>query len=251
MGFVMRKLKVKIISIGHLPPRFNLEAIRDFKSSLFEVDDSFDIYSLDEDSDGEDWAYTDELMLGKIPDNKECDFTFAITTVPLELDWYSRRLNERSIICTFHGVRDYLTQENIPLENMILRVLNAYALVYLRSGKKIPMYDSISNFTHDETRGCLFDMNAYKHDIVESCNNPIICAKCYQNLIDNNIPLNILANVKDDIGKIQKRLYYRITDYVKANPIISLVVSSAFVVMLGIIGSLIASYLFIIIQSGV
>ncbi|EKN4696024.1 hypothetical protein ABF228_002647 [Yersinia ruckeri] len=239
----MNKLRVKVVTIGHLPASFNKQKLLKFDSSLFQLDENIDAYELNDNSDG-GWMFSDKLMLNNLPEITDCDFIFAITTVPLELDWYSRPLSERVVACTFHEISGYLKEDNIPLENMVLRVIHAYALAYVKFNHKIPMPEYFFDFAHDETRGCIFDMNAYKADIVESCARPIICDKCTRSLLEGKIPRNIISSVKKDIFKIKKRLYYRVVDYIKVHPIISMILSGFFVVTLGVLGSLIASYLY-------
>ncbi|EPA8175192.1 hypothetical protein ACRRRN_003218 [Yersinia enterocolitica] len=239
----MDKLKIKIVIIGHLPASFNKQKLLRFDSSLFQLDDNIDAYDLNDNSDC-GWMFSDKLMLKNFPTVTGCDFIFAIATVPLQFDWYSRPLAERAVVCTLHEVAGLLKENNIPLENMVLRVINAYALAYVKSDNKIPNPEHFLDFAHVETRGCLFDMTAYKADIVESCARPIICDKCTRDFIDGKVPRNIISSVKKDISKIKKNLYYRMVDYVKIHPVISMFLSGFFVVTLGVLGSLIASYLY-------
>lgn len=241
----MAKLKIKLVFLGDMPFQLDKRKISAWESDIFEfTDDSMDPYPINKDSDLDEWRYSDKLITELLPDTNGADFLFAITSLPLQYNWYSRRLEGNRVIFTLHEIKDYLSFENIPLENAMYRVIYAYCLSYIRCGNKIPLYNNELDLTHDETKGCLFDMNGVKSDIIASCNNPIICYSCYNNLYHNKVPKTIIEIAKKEIKKIRKDFYYRISDYIKSNPIKSLSYSITFALSLGITGSIIGSILF-------
>lgn len=228
-----------------MPPRFNKNKIAEYKSSLFEINSVIDDYPLTCDSDIPDyWAFSDKLISEQLPSCNDADFLIAITSVPLQYDWYSRRLNENQVAFTFHMVKDFLKDENIPLENVVYRILYAYSLAYKRSGDRLPSYDDTPGFTHDETKGCLFDMNGLKTDLIESCDKPIICKDCEHKLSTKKVPINLIEIVKKELKRIRKTRYYRWADFIKSHPILSLIISLFSVVLFGVLSSLIASTLY-------
>ncbi|MGW1444125.1 hypothetical protein ACWA06_15430 [Serratia rhizosphaerae] len=240
----MTKLKIKIITLGYIPARFNIKKVQDWKSKLFEIS-SIDYHNLNCDSDIDyAWAYSDNLIAQQIPDIGDANFLVILTNVPLEDNWYSRRLGNNKIIFTFHEIKDYLLYDNIPLENVVYRILYAYSLVYMRSGRRIPDYGETPGFTHDETKGCLFDMNGIKSDLIESCNKPIVCRECEHALTNGMVPNNVIDKARSELKMIKKTLYYRWLDFIKVHPIISLIISSLTVIFLGVIGSLIATNIY-------
>lgn len=240
----MEKVKIKLVTIGHLPLHLNLNQVSAWTSDAFELVGDIDNFALRCDSDGPDWAFSDQLLREQLPANTGADFLLAIVNVPIEANWYSRRLGNNQIVFTFSQIREFLTWENIPLENAILRVLYAYTLLYRRSGNKIPGFGEAPSFTHDETRGCLFDMNGIKSDLVESCNKPVVCGECEERLRNERVSNQTIKSVQKEIRKIRKHLYYRAFDFVKAKPLIALAISSVFATFLGVTGSLIASYIY-------
>ncbi len=171
----MEKVKIKLVTIGHLPLHLNLRQVEAWNSEIFELIGGIDNFDLRGDSDGPSWEFSDDLLRERLPAHTGADFLLAIVNVPIEANWYSRRLGNNQIVFTFSQIREFLAWENIPLENAILWVLYAYSLLYRRSGNKIPGLGEALSFTHDETRGCLFDMNGIKSDLVESCNKPVVC----------------------------------------------------------------------------
>lgn len=235
------KLKLKLTILGNVPFEFHTKSIINWKSDLFEVNKTIDNYSINNDSDIDDWGYSDQNIESNLPNDINDDIFFTITNVPLENNYYSRRLSKNRICITFCEMAKVLKNENIPIENLILRLLYSYSLAYLSHNKSLPTSIEFRSFTHDETKGCLFDMNGIKEEVVYSTNKPIICSSCIEKLKTHKVPENIIQKSQNEIKKINKKLYYRIVDFIKQYPIFSLILSTIFAITLGIIGSLIAS----------
>lgn len=240
----MNKIKIKLVTIGHLPLHLNLNRVSAWRSEVFALAGDIENFALRCDSDSDGWVFSDALLKEQLPAHASADFLIAIVNVPIEDNWYSRRLGDNQIVFTFSQIKEFLAWENIPLENAILRVLYAYTLLYRRSGNKIPSFGEVPSFTHDETRGCLFDMNGIKSDLIESCNKPVVCGECEERLRNERVSTQTIKTVQKEIRKIRKYLYYRVFDFVKAKPVAALAISSAFAILLGAAGSLIASYVY-------
>lgn len=239
----IEKVKIKVVVIGRSPHSIDLTRIKKWKSSVFQITGGIETFPLRCDSDGEDWDYSDVLLRENLPPLNGEDFLIALVTVPLEQNWYSRRLGDKKIVFSFHEIGEILRGDNIPLENAVLRVIYAYTMLYKRSGNKIPKHDEAVGFTHDETRGCLFDMNGIKRDIVESCHEPIICDACDHKSRNEYVSSEVLGQIKNEIRKIRKPLYYKAAGFVKANPLTALSISSVFAIIIGAAGSIFGSIL--------
>ena len=237
----MSKVKIKLVSIGHLPLEFQTHKVTKWKSSTFEIAGNIDNFALRCDSDGLHWEFSDERVKEQLPKNFDADFMIAIVNVPIKHNWYSRRLGNNQVVFTFHEIKDILEHCNIPLENVVYRLLYAYTLLYRRSGNKIPDFGEAPGFTHDETRGCLFDMNGIKTDLVASCHQPQICDECQERLKQERVSKEDIENTQKDIKKIQKDLYFRLVGHIKRHPILALTLSSLFALFLGVVGSIIGS----------
>lgn len=240
----MSKVKIKLVSIGHLPLGFDPKKIKNFVSSIFEVIGNIDNHELRCNSGGFGWEFSDYLVLNQMPKLNGADFMIAIVNVPLEDNWYSRRLGNNQVVFTFYEIKEILKGANIPLENVIYRLLNAYTFAYKRNKNKIPEFHEMTDFTHDETRGCIFDMNGIKSDLIESCHKPIICSECKEKLRRDRVSNGDIESAEKDIKKIRKDLYFRILEKVKRYPILALALSSLFAFLLGVAGSITGSYAF-------
>jgi len=133
-----------------------------------------------------------------------------------------------------------LTEGHIPLENLLLRVLYAYSLVYLRRNNQIPPQIQDIGFTHDDTSGCLFDMNGNKTDVLFSLDRPIICDDCTNRLRQEKVADNKISKIKNEIKRIKKKRFYKISDFVKEKPLLSIGIS----LIVGVLVSLTANVIF-------
>ena len=235
---------IKVVTIGHMPSEFDLKKISSLKSREFTITPDIENYTINNDSDGDNWEFSDENLQSQLPAEFNEDFLIAIVNVPIEQNWYSRRLNDNKVVFSFYETKDILNFYNIPLENIIYRLLYAYTLLFKRSKRSIPSGTENTDFTHDETRGCLFDMNGIKRDIVYSCHDPIICDSCVEKMRTDRVPENTINRIKKEIRKIKKPLFFRVSDFIKMHPIISLIISVSVALALGIIGSLLANIIY-------
>ncbi|MFA0508353.1 MULTISPECIES: hypothetical protein [unclassified Vibrio] len=239
----MNKIKIKIVSLGALPATFDRTVFDNFSSNIFSIEGRVESYEFRADSDLDDWGYSDVLLSTIVPKKRSTDFLVVLTSVPLEDNYYTRRIGDNTIVFTFHEVGGFLKFENIPLENVVKRLLYAYSLVYLRNGELIPHSAEIINFTHDDTRGCIFDMNGIKEDITHSCHDPKLCSDCSERLVQGTVSIDTINQTKKELKKIRKTQFYILADWVKVNPKLSIVISSVWAISLGVIGSLIATAL--------
>ena len=233
------KVRIKLVTIGYLPHDFRIEKIKNWKSETFQLVGNIENFSLRTNSDGEHWEFSDSLIKEQLPNTSDVDFVIALVNVPIENNWYSRRISKNQIVITFHEIRDILRDSNIPLENVVLRLLYSYSLVYRQYGNRIPTVDEAVDFTHDETRGCIFDMNGIKTDLSFSCDKPQICDECQERLRKNSVSNDVIEQSKKEILKIRKEFYYRILDFVKKHPVWALIISSSYALILNIIASII------------
>lgn len=241
----MDKVKIKLATIGQLPPNINKSKIKSWNSEIFEIVGSIENYSLTIDSDEPGWTYSDDSLREVLPtSNPNEDILIAILNIPLELNWYLRSLGDNKVVITFYQIKDILDFNNIPLNNIIYRLLYACSLFFKSCGDRIPESDTIEEYSHDETRGCLFDMNGIKDDVIHSCHNPIICTDCIERLKRNRISIDTINKTQKEIKRIKIDLFYRIAYSIKQHPILAIIISSISAIILGSVASIIGSYVY-------
>jgi hypothetical protein len=235
----MPKLNVKIVTLGHLPFTLDLKKIESWPSDLFRVSGEIENISFRASSDLKDWAYSDGLIRNNLPSFQE-NILIAIANVPIDGDYYARRLGNNTAVFTFHDIKQYLTQENIPLENAFIRTIYYACLAYKLRGGRLLSNSESETLAHDETRACVFDMNGFKSDIVYSSNTPSLCSECEERLRSNQISTELINSINKELSKLKKLVYFRITEKIKTYPRCAFILSSIFAIGL----SMLASYLY-------
>jgi len=238
----MKKL-IQVIVIGTLPNRLNLKKIKKWKSEIFEIKSEINEFSLNEDSDEYGWSFSDDLILRQIPKNILDDFVLVVVNLPLTDNWYSRRIADNVIVFSYYQIKDILEEANIPLENIILRLLYTYTLLHYGRGIiKKALTDT--NFTHDETKGCIYDMNGLIYDVVESCHAPIICDVCIMRMHKEKVPKGVIARARKEIKRIRREWVYTASDFIRLHPYLSIIITTLYGISLGIIGSILGALLY-------
>ena len=240
----MPRPKIKLAVLGQLPPGFDVRELLQWKSQAFEMHPSIESFQLNEDAKGPDWEYTDAQLASQLRRPSDCDILVILVSVKLEHNWYARRLDDNRILFTFYELDQILRMFGLPLKNLALRVLYAMTLVYKRYGDRIPLATERTNYAHDETRGCLFDMNASKIDVVHSLHQPELCEYCVSQLKQARVPNETLTAIGRELKKIRKPLADRIVAFTREHTALSILLSVLSALILGVLASLIASYIF-------
>lgn len=246
----MQKVTIRVSVLGQRPPDLDLGAVRRWKSSVFLVSDSPETYHLGDDAKGNDWQYTDEQLDQHLNRSVPEDIHVILVNVPLQNDWYVRRLTGNRVVFTFHEIADILRLHHIPLKNIVLRVLYAISLVYHRYENRVPATTEITDYTHNETRGCIYDMNALKWDVIHSCHQPKICDACVADLKKAQISNEQIDMVQREIRYIKKPLFNRLIEFVRQHPILSFIISVVIAFIVGTTGSLLGTILYQVIFEG-
>jgi len=236
------KIKIKIGKIGHLPFSLNWERIKKWESDVFEIIGEVEEYHFRENANTPSWGYSDSILEKELPKNTEADFFIGITYVPIEDNYYSRRLSSNRIVLSYFEIYNILMQEHIPIENFVLREIYGYILIYLRNNKKIPIQSEPVGF-HDDDRGCIFDMNGNKANIVFSLDRPKICDECAEKIRTDRVSDTYIKRIKKEILRIRKERFYQIITFIKAEPILSIIISALFGISLNLIATWIYDFL--------
>jgi hypothetical protein len=242
------KVKIKLTILGHFPHSFNINKVKNWQSELFEITE-VDRHNIVGDSDGPNWEFLDPNVENQLPVRGNADVLIAFTNVPIQNNYFARRFSDNRVCVSYNSMTEILSYNDIPLENLLLRVLYSVSFVFRRYGNRMPLMTEPTNFSHDETRGCIFDMDGIKTDIIYSTYKPQLCSSCIHALTNNPIANNRIANnlidkVQLELKKIDKGLYYQIADWIKKNPIWAITISSLTAIMLGTIGSIVASFIY-------
>ncbi len=232
----MHPLKISLVSLGHLKYPVNIAGLEAWQSSVLNIQHGASVGHLP-NSDGGSWEYSDENLLKVLSATPDSDFTVGLINVPLEDNYYMRRLTDNIAVLSLYEMADIVRYSEFTLEQYILRNLYELAVLFAANNKLIPQ--DYTTWAHDEVRGCLFDMNASKSDIVFSLHRPKLCPACKTRVSSRQVPLAFIPKLEDELQRIQKSLFLRMTEWVKRHPIFALVLAAASGVLLNLIASVI------------
>ncbi|MFZ3018310.1 MAG: hypothetical protein WA056_07640 [Gallionella sp.] len=232
----MKKIKVKLVTLGNLKYPVDFSIVENWKSEIFEAHHVDQIQALP-DSDGVDWSYPDTQLSELIAPDADYDFTIGIINARLEDNFYLRPLANNVGVLSLHETAEILHYSNLALESFIVRIIYEVCAIYLESGRTVSV--NATALVHDETRSCLYDLTANKADIIFSSSHPIICEPCKARIMGGQVPREFLATIEKELKRIKKQRYYRMVDFVKAHPLTALLITSATALILNIVANFI------------
>lgn len=233
----MKPIRVSLVQLGNLKYPINVSQLEAWPSKVMSIKHGSSVGHLP-DAEGSDWEYTDAQLAEVLSAESDSDFTIGLINVPLEGNYYLRRLNNKVAVLSLHEMADIVRYSEFTIEQFILRTVYELVVLFAANTKLIP--SNYESWAHDEVRGCLFDMNASKPDIVFSLHRPILCQSCRNRVSAKQVPAQFLPALDRELLRIQKSLYFRMSDWVKQHPIYALLITAAS----GLALNLVASVLF-------
>ncbi|MCL2753223.1 MAG: hypothetical protein FWE44_03645 [Defluviitaleaceae bacterium] len=231
----MERVKFAIIQLGESKHKDEWNFLNKLKlksdSKLFEITSISRVALPQSDF----WGYADETLLSLVRHHEDADYTMCFIDYPLDGNFFVRRLSDKIAVATFFDTSNIFSEANVDLCNYVLLILyKAVALSKIDTSS-----ETIRGQFHDETRGCLFDMCGLKEDIIVSATNPKICFDCEARLRKTLLDAEFLGVLDKELKRIRKSLYFRITDWIKKHPILSLLIAISSTILLNLIASLI------------
>ncbi len=233
--------KVKLCRLGCFNHSIDFSKLEKWSSNYFVISGTRIKADIDVNHFKDDYVYPTKMIsedMGEI--EPDYDLLIGLVDQPLENNFYMHRIDENRAVLSIYPVLEFLKQENIPVENYIIRCIYEMVIFLYENGGKIN--NLVHLIPHHETRGCLFDMNVFVERIVYSSDKPIICNECQARLRKRPIPTGLIEGVQKELKRIKKHLFYRIEKVVKKNPIQAFLIASLFAVFLNVLASAIYDY---------
>lgn len=233
------KYHIQIVKLGTQRYDYVFDKLAKYKSDLFDVT-IFEKADLPDTDTG--WAYsTSKIAELLVPcfEDKKYDICIGYLDYQMHsktfLNCYGSNIKDNKVFATtFYQVAEFLAVDNIELLNYVL--VNIYRYLTRSIIKE--------RIVHNETRGCINDMCGIKTDIKYSCKRPILCSSCETKLRAKTFPNNYINTLKRELKHIKKSTYYRITDFIKRHPILSLSIGIGSSLVLSVLSNIIYSLIF-------
>jgi len=227
----MKKTKIKIVKLGTQRHEYLYEQLKKYKSNLFEIQ-IFEKSGLPKMDCG--WGYSFNALSNLLVpdfDNTTHDMCIGFIDHSIQDNLYGKCLdnNGKVYIRSFFQAAEFLQSKNIDVFNYMLKSIY----------RDLTRYIVGRGIGHHDTRGCLFDYCGNKEDITVSTQNLIICSECESKIKSKEIPENYLRNLKNEIKRVKKQRYYRILDFIKRYPILSILIGVGSSFLINILANLI------------
>jgi hypothetical protein len=232
----MTGINISLLTLGNLKHAVDMSHLESWKSDLFKLTHSNVVDQL-ANAAGPNWEYPTQQLRNLIRPAPHSDVTIALTNARLEDNYYMRPLDGSAAVISLYEMAEILRAENFPIENFILRCVYEIVVVFEACGG-VPAQE-VYSWPHDEVRGCLFDMNANKPDIVHSMHRPKLCDGCQGRVRSNPVSTHFLPTLHRELARIRKPRYFQITDWVRAHPLCALAITAASAIVLNVIASIV------------
>ena len=230
----MNKVRIALVSAGSQKYPVDVSLLERRPSDLMTIRHAASIGHLP-DATGSDWHYPDAQLGGLIQRESDSDITVALINAPLENNYYMRRLGNNVVVLSLYEMAEIIRAAHFTIEDYIVRNLYEILVLFVAENRTIPL--SAHTWAHDEVRGCLFDISAYKPDIVFSMHRPTLCHSCRNRVLENQVDHHFLPLLEKELRGLQKALFFRIEDWVKDHPLLALTCAAAASIILNLIAS--------------
>jgi len=200
----MKPITISLVTVGNLNYPLDFHYLEKWSSVLFRIEHGGSIGQIPnaQGTDINEWEYPKEQLRQMIHREPSGDITFALINVRLEGNYYMRRLGNNIVVLSLYEMAEIIKYANFTIENYILRNMYEITILFLGNGHTVP--DSSFTWAHDEIRGCLFDMNANKSDIIFSMHQPTLCAPCRNRLLSTQMDPNVIPSLTRELRNSRK-----------------------------------------------
>jgi hypothetical protein len=230
------QVRIKLVTLGNLKVPVNFLDLERWKSSLFVICHRNEVGHLP-DAVGPNWQYSDNQLSSMLMATNSADMTLGIINAPLDGNFYLRRVATNVAVLSLFEMAEIIRASHLRLEHFILR--NVYELITMFAESNGKLDPRSLTLAHDEIRGCLYDMNSNKSDIVFSMNPPSLCVRCRTRILDKQVDSGLLPSLDSELKRIRKDLFFRISDWVKEHPVATLWITLSTGLVVNILASLI------------
>lgn len=236
----MNKLNVKLVLIGHLRNTLDLSKLKRFKSRFFHITEVERIDELpkpQKDDGFLDIVYSCDEVTALMEPVNTTDLVVGIINYRFDDNFYLHRTGENKACLSIADIDRHLLARNISIENFIIK--NIFEMiVFINTLGKFDT-DEVYDFVHQDTRGCLFDMNGDKLDVIHNTERPIICNSCKGKINAKSVPDNFIKHLEKELRRIRKPYVSTIELFIKQYPLFSLAVTFLLGILINIISNMI------------
>jgi len=234
----MSKTSIKIIMIGHIEKIIDFDLIVKHSSEFFVIEELNRISDLpvpNKDDGYLDIVYSVEEIKKILSNINHDGLIIGVMNYKYDDNFYMHRLDENKVCISVTGLEEILKRKEISLENFILKNIYEIYIFYKILGSTLS--NAVYDFVHNDTRGCLFDLNGDKNDIIYNTEKPIICHECQSKINKQAIPDNFINQLETELKKITKPKFKTIELFIKKYPLLSISATIIFSTIINILSN--------------
>jgi len=232
------KIKIALITLGHAKLQFDVHKLKNICSQIFEIVSIEEISNLP-DTEIED-GYLDQKFdkeqMGRIvrcPNN--ADIAVGFMSYRFADKFYMHRVGENCAVVSLHGIEEILFRKSISMDNFVKKQLYEVSAFYMLCNGVIS--DKVYSLVHKDTRGCLFDLNGDRQDIVFNTESPIICETCKSKFREIQLDRIQLKALECELYDIKKPIIQRLENLIHKYPLTSVIGSAFIAIILNVLAS--------------
>ena len=171
------------------------------------------------DPDLAGFAYSDVAFTSMISRYRECyDICVLLTSAPLEDNFFTRTIQQNTIIATSHQADELLEKSGRSLaEYYALAICQELISFAFQRATGLPW----TELFHGETRGCLFDFAKYKPHKIAKLTKCIISPQTQGFLAEKNVDDRVISYVLSVLRRIRRPSFIRAIKESVMSPILS------------------------------
>ncbi len=228
----MALITITLVVQESMKHAFDLDSIQRWKSKVFKITRTQEIRSLP-NMMGVPTGYPDSQLQQIFTAAPDSDLTVVIIGAALQDNFFARIPVRNLVVLSLFEMVDILEREHFTIESYITVCIYWMVLCYVECGRKLTLERALP-LHHDEARGCLYDFDQNKVEIVRALDRPKLCADCLARLGRAQIDLKFKSALFKELFRIRKRRYFRILDWAKRNPIKALLLTTVWAILLNL-----------------
>lgn len=236
----MSKTNIKIVVLGNLRHKLDFKKLKRFNSKFFSVNEIEKIHHLPEPNKSDGYlniTYSRKEIIALMKNVNYSDLILGIINYRFFDNFYLHRTGINRACLSIAYIDIVLGYNNISIENFILR--NIYEIITYKDSLNDLSSDRINDILHQDTRGCLFDMNGDKHDVIYNTEKPIVCDACKSFFKTTSLPEKYISDLEKELKKINKPFILKAELFIKKHPLFSVLLIFVFSVFINIASDII------------
>lgn len=234
------QISITIVILGHVDRQIDIRKIKNWKSKIFKIASVQRMDHLpksDIDDGFLDHKFSKEALSQHIQCPKNSELAIALIPNRFEDNFYIHRLSDNCAAISLYGINDILSPKHISIENFILK--QVYEICALKRLISDFTSTDVYSIIHSDTRGCLFDLNGDRQDIIYNTEKPLICDSCLSAFKRKQFEDDYLKRLAKELKWIRKPTLLTVEHFIKKFPLISVLLSALLAIILNLISNII------------